>query len=189
MKTGPKEKDSDITQNINMRKKGTSKKAEARAKLQEKTAKAEEKRRKAQEKKNKGRGVKEEANMPFESQDDEQSAYKMLQDMRWVYRKVSGRAKLKKLVDKDERNLIFMVRELMKIETSIMAAKIRAKESIGGNMNQPVFVILKGLEDEKRVGIDIGVEEHIAQARQAISILRPDGSDYEGGETDETQGG
>lgn len=87
-------------------------------------------------------------NDPSDS-DDTKSAYQMLQDMRWVYRNVKGRDKLKKLMA-DDKQFQFLVKELMKIETSLMAAKVRSQGSRDGNVNG-FFVILKGLEDDKAV--------------------------------------
>lgn len=90
------------------------------------------------------------ANDPDDS-DDSKSAYQMLQDMRWVYRNVSGRKKLKTMMA-DDKQFQFLVKELMKIETSLMAAKVRAQGQRGGDGNSNgFFVILKGLEDDKAV--------------------------------------
>ena len=119
--------------------------------------------------------------LPDDAQDAENlgSAYQMLQDMRWVYRMLSGREKLQKLVNSDDRQFVFMVKELMKIEASLMAAKIRSKED-PAQANQMVFVVLKGLEDEKPIRnmIADGKKDAI-DMRQISHAMNPDGSEYE----------
>lgn len=74
---------------------------------------------------------------------DEKSAYEMLQDMRWVYRKVKGRKKLSELIENDDKQFVFMVKELMKIESSLLNTRAKAKDEPNDKM---VFVVLKGLE-------------------------------------------
>jgi hypothetical protein len=105
--------------------------------------------------------------------DDAKSAYQMLQDMRWVYRNVRGRKKLKDMVDADDKQFLFMVKELMKIETSLLSAKIRTKEdnTVGGQ--QTVFVVLKGLDApmQKVVDMSVPVEErkYIERAQRMVN--------------------
>lgn len=43
-----------------------------------------------------------------------------------------------------------MVKELMKIEASLMAAKVRKGEDLNQPDQRSFFVVLKGLEDEKK---------------------------------------
>ncbi len=103
------------------------------------------------------------------------SAYQMLEDMRHVYRKCNGRKKLLDLM-KDDKQFIFMVKELMKIEASLLGAQIRAKTDGNGKGggNQTTFVILKGLEDEK---VDkakvIKVDNTIIDMQQIENALNP----------------
>ena len=115
---------------------------------------------------------------------DEPSAYQMLQDMRYVYRKVKGRKKLAELIEGDDKQFVFMVKELMKIESQLMSAKIRAREDLNGTAQQTVFVVLKGLEDDPRLTqplLDVtpgeGGDEEIDQ-RQIAAALTPEGSEY-----------
>ena len=115
------------------------------------------------------------------NQDDNdiKSAYQMLQDMRWVYRDVKGRKKLRAMVAGDDRQFVFLVKELMKIEAAVLAAKIRkTDEPISGSQN--FFVVLKGLEGDKSMleSIDIN-KEGIVGIRQMQNILKPDGKEYE----------
>lgn len=105
-------------------------------------------------------------------------AYRMLQDMRWVYRMVDGRDKLLKLIKDDDRQFVNMVRELLKIESAIMTTKIRAKEGLAEGQ-KTVFVILKGLEDEKKLGEVIDLTSEV-DTKQVAGVLNPDGSEYGG---------
>ena len=121
--------------------------------------------------------VQETQGKPKGSEDDEQSAYQMLQDMRFVYRKVKGRKKLAELIATDDKQFVFMVKELMKIEAQLMSAKIRAREDLSGTAQQTVFVVLKGLEDVPTI-LDITGESSIDH-RQIASALTPEGGEYE----------
>lgn len=105
------------------------------------------------------------------SEEEVAEAYKMLQDMRWVYRMVNGREKLKKLVEGNDRQFVAMVKELLKIESSIMTAKIRTKEERLGEGQKTVLVILKGLEEEKKY---IDVTPTDVDTRQIAQMLNPE---------------
>ena len=108
--------------------------------------------------------------------DDGKSPAQMLEDMRYVYRSVNGREKLKKLM-KEDKQFVFMVKELMKIEAALLSAKIRAKEDPGAPANQMVFVVLKGLADEVKLQEQMGDVD----MKQITGALNPDGGTYEGG--------
>jgi hypothetical protein len=95
-----------------------------------------------------------------EDADDTKSAYQMLQDMRWVYRNVSGRKKLKDMMG-DDKQFQFLVKELMKIETALMSAKVKAQATQEGNANG-FFVIIKGLEDDKAAIARLAGERKLA---------------------------
>lgn len=101
------------------------------------------------------------------------AAYQMLQDMRWVYRKVKGRKKLKQLIDDDDKQFVFMVKELMKIESQMISAKIRSKEDPGGN--QTVFVVLKGLAEEKQYE----VEDPLINMKQIQHVIQPEAGEFQ----------
>jgi hypothetical protein len=105
------------------------------------------------------------------SEEEVAEAYKMLQDMRWVYRMVNGREKLKKLVEGNDRQFVAMVKELLKIESAIMTAKIRTKEERLGEGQKTVLVILKGLEEEKQY---IDVTPTDVDTRQIAQMLNPE---------------
>jgi len=76
--------------------------------------------------------------------DDE--AYKLLKDMRWIYRTVGGRRKLKKLMKEDDKQFVTMMKEMFKMESAIMASKLKRGDGMGGG-DPSYFVILKGLHD------------------------------------------
>ena len=122
------------------------------------------------------------------SAEDEKSAYQMLQDMRWVYQKVKGRDKLKRLMD-DDKEFKFMVKELLKIEAALLSAKIRAKEDPSVPANQMVFVVLKGLEDEVRVNKAMrGGDDKTVDMKQIAHALNPEGGLYELDAEEENKG-
>ena len=120
-----------------------------------------------------------EAEEPLESgsqgdEEDAKSAYKMLQDMRWVYRNVKGRSKLRDLVDGDDKQFVFMVKELMRIEASLLSAKIRKGEDENGQVNQNFFVVLKGLESDKKI---LEMTDKDVDMKQISRALNPDGTE------------
>jgi hypothetical protein len=88
---------------------------------------------------------------------DEKSAYQMLQHLRYAYKNSKnaegkkGRTRLMALMEADSE-FKFFVKELMKIEAALLAAKLRKGEDESGNRagQQNFFVVLKGLEDEKK---------------------------------------
>ena len=89
----------------------------------------------------------------------------MLLDMRSVYKTVGGKAKLLKLIKEDDKLLIAMVKELLKIETSLLATEIRSKDSSLGNGNHVTFVILKGLDTVESVTMKSDIDlEQVADA-------------------------
>jgi len=104
--------------------------------------------------------------------DTGESAYEMLETMRWIFKKVKGRKKLLELVKKDNKQFVAMIRELMKIETSLLSAKIRAEGGEAGPNNN-FFVVLKGLEDE------IKTEDSALDMKQIGRVMNPDGTEAE----------
>jgi hypothetical protein len=190
VKEGRKSKDALIADEFNLHKKGGLSKAEQRAVRMQKAQDDLLKRKQAQElldiKKKLGKvedrleGVspeEPEKEEPSEAkdEDDAKSAYKMLQDMRWVYRNVSGRRKLKELVEGDDKQFVFMVKELMRIEAALLSAKIRKTGEEGdGKVNQNFFVVLKGLEEDKKV-LDL-VSKDI-DLKQISRATNPDGTE------------
>lgn len=193
-KEGRKAKDREITEGFNQKKiGGMSQKKLAKIKMEKvreaKKKKAEEeklRREKAEEKKREMEATKNDVDAAAgaisterpvgkgeEDPDaDAKAAYQMLQDMRWVYRKVKGRTKLKKLIDGDDKQFVVMVKELMKIEASLMAAKARTKDDGGGASQQTVFVILKGLD-----AIPIDVSDADVDMKQVSRAISPDGEE------------
>jgi hypothetical protein len=99
--------------------------------------------------------------------DVQKSAFEMLADMRAAYAGAGGRKKLLKLIKSDDKLLLAMVKELMKIEASLMSTELKNKEFGGGNT--VTFVVLKGLHDEvpEIMGTDKTVD--LAQVANAIN--------------------
>ena len=193
-KEGRKTKDREITEGFNQKKAGGMsqakldkiKAAAARAEKKKKAEAARLRKQKAEDKKREMEALKNDVdaatgNLPAErpggegAEDpdaDAKAAYQMLQDMRWVYKEVKGRTKLKKLIKGDDKQFVFMVKELMKIEASLMAAKARAKDDGLGGSQQTVFVILKGLD-----AIPIGVSDKDVDMKQVARAISPDGEE------------
>lgn len=102
--------------------------------------------------------------------DDKVSTHQMLQDMRSVYKTVGGRGKLLKLIKDDDKLLMTMVKELLKIESSLLATEIRNKDTNVGGGNQVTFVILKGLQNEDEV---MGKKESAIDLEQLADSINP----------------
>ena len=150
MKTGRKPKGKEITENPNLKPKnkgGRPTKAQTLAKLQ--------------------------AEM---DESNEKSANQMLADMRWVYRKLKGRKKLEELVKGDDKQFVFMIKELMKIESSLLTAQIRKEGDIQGGGQQNFFVVLKGLEDSQSVK---GAVDKTIDLNQIQDALNPNAQRFE----------
>ena len=111
----------------------------------------------------------------MEEEYSKKSANQMLNDMRWIYRAVDGRKKLKKLVQDDDKQFVIMVKELMKIEASLLTAQIRKDGEIGGVGPQNFFVVLKGLEE---VSVK-GVVDKTVDMKQIQEALNPNAQKYE----------
>lgn len=109
---------------------------------------------------------------------DAESAYQMLQDMRWVYRGVGGRSKLKAMVADDDKQFVFMVKELMKIESALMSARVKKEETSGGLNQRNFFVILKGLDDDRRI-LDSTQVDKTVDMKQISRAINPDEDSYE----------
>jgi hypothetical protein len=114
--------------------------------------------------------------------DDLKAAQRMLQDLRYAYRNSvgadgkRGKQRLVALMESDAE-FKFAVKELLKIEASLMAAQIRKEGSTGQGENQCVFVILKGLETPESV-IDIAAGTSGLDIKQIRHAMNPDGSEY-----------
>ena len=118
-------------------------------------------------------------------EEDEKSAHKMLLDLRYAYRNAKGvdgkkgKQRLVQLMENDT-DFKFAVKELLKIEAALMAAKIRKDgggEGLGGGQ-QNFFVVLKGLEDEKRF-LPAGEIDKIVDMKQIARAMNPEENSYE----------
>jgi len=122
--------------------------------------------------------------------EDEKSAHRMLQDLRYAYRNSvgpggsKGKRRLVELMEADAE-FKFAVRELLKIEAALMAAKIRKEGGDGsGSVNQSFFVVLKGLETEMPV---ISQGDKTVDMKQITRAMSPDESSYEPEEEEVSQ--
>ena len=98
---------------------------------------------------------------PVPSTDAEaRQALEMLSDMRFVYKKLGGKKKLQKMLKEDDKLYVAMVKELLKIESALMAVQLRKVDTVdnSGNGRQNFFVVIKGLEQEKNVMKQFGRE-------------------------------
>lgn len=114
---------------------------------------------------------------------DAESAYQMLQDLRHAYRTSvgqsgkRGRSRLVELMEADTE-FKFMVKELMKIESALMSARVK-KEEVSGVLNQRnFFVILKGLDDDRQI-LDSTQVDKTVDMKQISRAINPDENSYE----------
>ena len=172
MKTGRRSKDSPISDQFNENKVGNlSQKVLKKAKKVVESIE-ERDRRKAEEV---SRKKEKESATDERDLNHEKSAMQMLADMRWVYRQIAGRTKLKELCQSDSE-FKFLVKELMRIESAILTAQIRKEGPDVSAGNQTTFVILKGLDDEKSI---LGITEETPESKQISILLNPDGTERE----------
>jgi len=121
---------------------------------------------------------------PEESVDREADNIKgsenMLRDLRYGYKHSvgpdgkKGRDRLVDLMENDAE-FKFAMKELMKIESALLAAKIRTKAtSTGGSDRQSFFVVLKGLEQEKPVAAAFSNRDTPIDLKQVMSAINPE---------------
>jgi hypothetical protein len=103
----------------------------------------------------------------------------MLKDMRSVYKSAGGRAKLLKLIKADDKLLMAMVKELMKVEASLMATEMRSKTGMDGGEKPVTFVILKGLYTDAEVKKITDGPIDIDQVTDAINPLSQPKLEYQ----------
>jgi hypothetical protein len=165
-KPGTVPKDKLISDNFNRRKPKVSAKALAKAKRQALMLHKLDKAEKTKEELHKGKikevlasaekalGVPGEELVTSGKDKDEISASQMLDHLRYAYINSKGpdgskgRKRLVRLMEADAE-FKFFIKELTKIETSLLAARIRKNENEDGTKigQQNFFVVLKGLED------------------------------------------
>ena len=117
---------------------------------------------------------------PLDEKEDLAAAARMLSDLRYAYRNskgadnTKGKARLTKLMESDSE-FKFAVKELMKIESALLAAKIRKSDGPDAPQSQSVFVVLKGLEagsvEMAASGLDM---RQISEALNPLSAKRED---------------
>ena len=99
-------------------------------------------------------------------------SFQMLKDMRAAYKSVDGRKRLKEMIAND-KDFSSMVKELLKIESAILSAKMKEKDNGITGGSAAVFVIIKGLEDEKRVDKAIKLTDTGVDLEQVMNALDP----------------
>jgi hypothetical protein len=105
---------------------------------------------------------------------DDENSEMLLKDMRAIYKMLRGKTKLKALMQ-DDKQFLFMVRELMKMESAQMIAKTRRGDE--ENLGRTVFVVLKGLEEAKELEKEMQNTEKV----RVLTAINPDGSDFKEG--------
>jgi hypothetical protein len=121
---------------------------------------------------------------PDQNDIDDRSANQMLQDLRYAYKNAvgldgkKGRSRLMELM-KSDSEFKFAMKELIKVEVGLMTAKLRAKEDGSALANQMVFVVLKGLEEEKKIMSKLDMGDGAIDMKQISAAINPDGSEYE----------
>lgn len=106
--------------------------------------------------------------------DDDEAGVALLKDMRSIYRILKGKTRLQRLM-KDDKQFLFMAREMMKMESAQMIAKTRRGDE--ENLGRTVFVVLKGLEDAKKIEKEMQNTEEV----RVMTAINPDGSDFKEG--------
>jgi hypothetical protein len=116
--------------------------------------------------------------------EEEKSAHKMLADLRYAYARSvgptgkKGKARLVELLENDSE-FKFAVKELVKVDTALLAAKIRNKEDEQGMKvgQQNFFVVLKGLDDGPVKSLGCVVDKTV-DMKQIARALNPDENSY-----------
>lgn len=95
-------------------------------------------------------------------------------DLRYVYQKSNGKKRLLELAKSDNRFLIAMVKEMLKVEAAMNAAKMKYHNPDEGE--KVVFVVLRGLEDEKKLKQKVEEIEGEIDHEQIGKVLAMDDS-------------
>lgn len=102
------------------------------------------------------------------------SIYQMLWDMWYVYKKLGGRKKLLSLM-RDDKQLLFMVKEMLKIESAMKQAELRGGDGGEGGNQPSFFVVLKGLESEIPILENVaGKDDRVIDMVQVTRAINPD---------------
>jgi hypothetical protein len=105
-----------------------------------------------------------------EDEEDDQFAEGLMRDMRWVYKQLRGREKLKELMGNDKEFLV-LVKELMKLEAAYLQNKLKKKEGTVGGAGG-FLVVLKGLEGDNKLVADMKKDKTI-DLKQIERALNP----------------
>lgn len=100
---------------------------------------------------------------------DDNFARDLMEDMRWVYRQINGREKLRTLMGQD-KEFISLVKELMKLEAAYLTSKMKGKGTGSGGAG--FLVVLKGLEGDDKLVADMK-KDKIIDLKQIERALNP----------------
>ena len=99
-------------------------------------------------------------------------SFQVLKDLREAYASVDPKAKLKELI-KTDKDFAEVVKNLLRVETALLATKMKEKDNGITGGSAAVFVIIKGLEDEKRVDKAIKLTDTGVDLEQVMNALNP----------------
>lgn len=106
--------------------------------------------------------------------DGDSVSFQILKDMREAYISSNGKNKLKNMV-KNDKDFAVVVKELLKVESALLSAKMKRDGDGDGRTGNSVavFVIIKGLEDEQRVDKAIKLTDTGVDLEQVMNALDP----------------
>ncbi|HHT9136785.1 MAG TPA: hypothetical protein ACFYEK_06000 [Candidatus Wunengus sp. YC60] len=104
--------------------------------------------------------------------DGDSLSFQILKDMRAAYTSANGKTKLKTMMGND-KDFAAVVKELLKVESALLSAKMKKDGDGGPGNSAAVFVIIKGLEDEKRVDKAIKLTDTGVDLEQVMNALNP----------------
>lgn len=99
-------------------------------------------------------------------------SFQVLKDLREAYASVDPKKKLKELI-KTDKDFADVVKNLLRVETALLATKMKEKDNGITGGSAAVFVIIKGLEDEKRVDKAIKLTDTGVDLEQVMNALNP----------------
>jgi len=75
---------------------------------------------------------------------------KLKDDLTWVMEKLGGRKKILEMAKKSDALKVVIIKELLKVETKELEARLRSKDK-GGEAGAGFFMVIAGLGDTERV--------------------------------------
>lgn len=100
---------------------------------------------------------------------DQSFESRVLKDLLWAYEQVDGRKTLLRLIQDDDKQFAFLLKELIRFET------MKEEKKKGGGNGQGFFVVIRGLADEQALKSMMGEDANtITTDRIAISMDMPE---------------